>query len=129
MDDQVSNPFPFALCDKQKSSIYLKFSPDPVPVWSRPYKGQVRLINSNLTQTSSGRVEVYQKRQWGTVCASAMSQGAADSVCRQLGFTNALEIGVSSELVMGIRGNGKETRLERGINTQCLHELICYIYV
>ncbi|CAI8003368.1 Scavenger receptor cysteine-rich type 1 protein M130 [Geodia barretti] len=75
---------------------------NPVPIWSRPYKGQVRLISSNLTRPSSGRVEVHQKNQWGTVCASAMSQGAADSVCRQLGFTNALGRGISSEPGSGV---------------------------
>lgn len=77
--------------------IFSKLLTDPVPLWSRPYKGQVRLINSNLSHTSSGRVEVWQKSQWGTVCASAMSQGAADSVCRQLGYTSALDRGISSE--------------------------------
>lgn len=62
-------------------------------VWAAPYRGQVRLVNENTTSaTSSGRVEVFQAHLWGTVCNQGFNQAAADTVCRQLGYTNAVAV-------------------------------------
>ena len=46
---------------------------------------------TNGTWPSSGVLEVYieGKSKWGTVCSSNFNKGAADSACRQLGYTNA----------------------------------------
>ena len=59
------------------------------------YRGEVRLVsefNNSSVSVSSGRVEVYQGGVWGTVCNKEFNQAAADTVCRQLGYTNALDI-------------------------------------
>ncbi len=66
---------------------------DTSMVWAAPYRGQVRLVNENTTSaTSSGRVEVFQAHLWGTVCNQGFNQAAADTVCRQLGYTNAVAV-------------------------------------
>ena len=53
----------------------------------------MRLVKDDATSAvSSGRVEVYQANTWGTVCNEDFNQAAADSVCRQLGYTNAVSI-------------------------------------
>jgi len=41
---------------------------------------------------SSGRVEVHKNGMWGTVCSRNFNQAAADSVCRQMGYTNAMDV-------------------------------------
>lgn len=63
---------------------------------SQSYNTAVRL--SNTTEyTSSGVLEIYLNKVWGNVCASGTGAGgnkfdqhAADSVCRQMGYTNAV---------------------------------------
>ncbi|XP_071804824.1 scavenger receptor cysteine-rich domain-containing protein DMBT1-like [Asterias amurensis] len=47
----------------------------------------VRLVNG--TTTHEGRVEVYFKCQWGTICDSIWGLKEADTVCRQLGYPSA----------------------------------------
>ena len=52
--------------------------------------GDLRLLsNDGRVNASSGRLEVYYNRQWGTVCDDSFGQTEADSACRQLGFTSA----------------------------------------
>ena len=71
---------------------------DSTMQWESPYRGQVRLVggdgvgNNGSSSVSSGRVEVHQVKTWGTVCKNGFNQAAADSVCRQLGYTNAIDI-------------------------------------
>ena len=48
--------------------------------------GDVRLVNANNNTSTSGRLEVYYRGQWGTVCDDAFNNNAAMVVCRQLGF-------------------------------------------
>ena len=59
------------------------------------YDGQVRLVseieNSSIS-ISSGRIEIHHNGVWGTVCNRDFNQAAADTVCRQLSYTNALDI-------------------------------------
>ena len=64
-------------------------------MWEKPYNGQVRLVTDTLAP-SSGRVEVHQGNKWGTVCARDFGEAAADSVCRQLGYTGSAAISVAS---------------------------------
>ncbi len=52
-----------------------------------PYDTQVRLISD--TFPSTGTLEIYINKQWGNACHAQFDQGAADSACRQLGYTNA----------------------------------------
>ncbi|XP_038052393.1 deleted in malignant brain tumors 1 protein-like [Patiria miniata] len=47
----------------------------------------VRLVNGNMP--NEGRVEVYYKCFWGTICHSGWSIRDADVICRQLGYPSA----------------------------------------
>ena len=38
------------------------------------------------TSLANGRLEVYYKGQWGTMCSDTFSTTEADVVCRMLGF-------------------------------------------
>lgn len=80
------------------SSIHLTILPihpsihstDPALLSSDPYEGQLRLVDGNVQST--GLLEIYLHNQWGTVCSQGFNDAAANSVCRQLGYTNAINI-------------------------------------
>ena len=57
-----------------------------VALWAVPYEGQVRLIGP---YPSKGVVEVYLKSEWGGVCSDNATFTETNSICRQLGYTNA----------------------------------------
>ena len=54
--------------------------------YDNPYNTQVRLTNGDYP--SMGYVLIYLNEQWGPVC-NEIDNGAADSVCKQMGYTNA----------------------------------------
>ena len=58
-------------------------------IWNSPYDLQIRL--SRALYTNQGLVEVYCNGQWGTVCDDGFSLTAANTVCRQLGYTGAAQ--------------------------------------
>ena len=60
---------------------------DPLPVYL-DYKTKVRLVSDHYP--SSGTLEILIDSTWGNVCNTKFNQQAADSVCRQMGYTNAL---------------------------------------
>ncbi len=59
----------------------------PTQKWLHPYDTEVRLRSS--TYFSTGVLEMYANDQWGNICSNKFNQGAADSACRQMGFTGA----------------------------------------
>eukprot|EP00058_Branchiostoma_floridae_P016459 XP_002601947.1 hypothetical protein BRAFLDRAFT_86431 [Branchiostoma floridae] len=64
--------------------------------------GTLRLAGGTVDR--EGRVEVYHKGQWGTVCDDGWGQTDAEVVCRQLGFPGAER--ATSSGYFG-RGNGQ----------------------
>ena len=69
--------------------LSLSLSLDTQRIWDNPFPGMIRLVNGRVT--NEGRVEVYCNGQWGTVCDSTFGIAAANTVCRQLGYTHALQ--------------------------------------
>ncbi|XP_064388366.1 soluble scavenger receptor cysteine-rich domain-containing protein SSC5D-like isoform X4 [Halichondria panicea] len=56
--------------------------------------GDLRLVDSSRrTGVSSGRLEVYYRGQWGTVCNDRFGSNDATVACRQLGYTNHTNYG------------------------------------
>ena len=56
-----------------------------------PYVGQIYLSNDTSYFNSSGILYLYYDNEWLPVCARSFNQYAADSACRQLGYTNAID--------------------------------------
>uniref|UniRef100_A0A3Q1BQR2 SRCR domain-containing protein n=1 Tax=Amphiprion ocellaris TaxID=80972 RepID=A0A3Q1BQR2_AMPOC len=53
--------------------------------------GSVRLVSTDGL-LDRGRVEIFLRGEWGTVCDDLFSAKAGSVVCRQLGFTKALAV-------------------------------------
>lgn len=53
--------------------------------------GSVRLVSTDGL-SDRGRVEIFIRGQWGTVCDDLFTTKAGTVVCRQLGFTTALAV-------------------------------------
>ena len=64
----------------------------------QPYSGGVRLVGGEFP--SEGRLEVYFNGEWGGVCREGLGQKAADTACRQLGYTHAENV-TSSQAGVG----------------------------
>ena len=60
-------------------------------IWGNPYNGMVRLIKGNYI--NEGLMEVYCNGQWGTVCDDGFSSDDANTVCKQLGYSRAVNKG------------------------------------
>ena len=57
-------------------------------IWDNPYNGMVRLTRGSYS--NEGLVEVYCNGQWGTVCDDGFSSTDANTVCKQLGYSRAV---------------------------------------
>lgn len=53
--------------------------------------GSVRLVSADGL-SDRGRVEIFIRGEWGTVCDDLFTSKAGTVVCRQLGFTKALAV-------------------------------------
>ncbi|KAJ8369335.1 hypothetical protein SKAU_G00093630 [Synaphobranchus kaupii] len=62
--------------------------------------GAVRLVSTQKL-ADRGRVEIFVKGEWGTVCDDMFNSKAAAVVCRQLGFPVALRVAKRAELGPG----------------------------
>lgn len=75
-------------------------APPPTEPPKPPQKVHVRLAGEKRKHTE-GRVEVYYKGEWGTVCDDDFSIHAAHVICRELGFMEALSWAPSSKYGKG----------------------------
>ena len=71
-----------------------------VKTFFSPYNSQV-LLNFT-TFPSQGTLEIYLNQQWGNICYSKFNQYAADTACRQMGYTNAIAITKTNTLTANI---------------------------
>lgn len=60
--------------------------------------GKVRLVSPHPNRSDRGRVEIFVRGEWGTVCDDLFDNKAAAVVCRQLGFVRALRVAKPSEM-------------------------------
>lgn len=79
----------------------------PISFWQHPYtyETQVRLIpQTQPSYYSTGVLEIYHSGLWGSVCFSNgnFDESAADSACRQMGYTN-------SETFKGVSNTSNDT--------------------
>lgn len=58
--------------------------------------GDVRL--ANMSTTNSGRLEIFLRGTWGTICYDGFTKGAALAACRQLGYYDVLNYGTVRNL-------------------------------
>ena len=65
-------------------------------------ESNIRLVNSNDAPTttlfSSGRLEIYLRGEWGTVCGDGFGFREAVVACSQLGFSSVSVFGSIGEL-------------------------------
>lgn len=56
-------------------------------IWASPYDTQIRLTEG--TFVTDGLVEIYCLYEWGTINRDGFDQLDADTICKQLGYTEA----------------------------------------
>ncbi|TRY89271.1 hypothetical protein DNTS_031844 [Danionella cerebrum] len=77
----------------------------------RPRAGTVRLVSPDGNrERERGRVEIFVRGEWGTVCDDLFSIQAASVVCRQLGFPVAMRVAKRAEF--GAGGAGLQIMLD-----------------
>ncbi len=58
----------------------------------------MRLVDGFFSGSGSGRLEIYLRGEWGTVCDDGFGFPEADVACRQLGYVSASRVGNVGEL-------------------------------
>ncbi|XP_042359266.1 deleted in malignant brain tumors 1 protein-like [Plectropomus leopardus] len=111
-------------CSGRESSVtqcnlreYVRTSQDRIEEASVTCSGNVKLIGGN--NRCAGRVEFYDKGQWGTVCGEAWDMNDANVVCKQLDCGRAHKMTTMTEYGQGpgqtwsdqIECNGLESTL------------------
>ena len=83
-------------CSSQKEQInFLRYN----CLFSHILDGALRLVNTTSTQLqTSGRLEIFLNRQWGTVCSDSFGATEATVACGQLGFTGYSRYGTVGSL-------------------------------
>ncbi|XP_073785851.1 HHIP-like protein 1 isoform X4 [Danio rerio] len=66
----------------------------------RPRAGTVRIVSADLRK-DRGRVEIFVRGEWGTVCDDLFNIQAAAVVCRQMGFPVAVRVAKRAEFGAG----------------------------
>ncbi|XP_071359421.1 scavenger receptor cysteine-rich domain-containing protein DMBT1-like [Trachinotus anak] len=127
------------ICEVQPgtNSTVSPTTPDPIPQTSASQvnitattavgnssaaEGEIRLVNGN--SSCSGRVEIFHRGQWGTVCDDGWGVLDAQVVCRQLGCGRVLSSPQNARFGPGrgpiwlddVTCSGSESKL-----TQCRH--------
>merc|ERR1712072_472349 len=65
------------------------------PFCPSPKEGAPRVCGIQRNASVAGRLEIFEKGNWGTVCDSSFNHVAAGVVCRQMGYTNGYFLGNS----------------------------------
>ena len=52
-------------------------------------EGDLRLVDTVTSTRTIGRLEIYLRGEWGTVCDDIFGRTEANVACRQLGFDSA----------------------------------------
>lgn len=47
------------------------------------------MVNLYGRSTNAGRIVIYHKGRWGTICSTGLSSQIRDLLCEQVGFSNA----------------------------------------
>ncbi|KAG2469290.1 HIPL2 protein, partial [Polypterus senegalus] len=75
---------------------------------SKPRKGRRRKLRQGMVRLASpgkrldrGRVEIFIKGEWGTICDDLFDSKAATVVCRQLGYPFAIRVAKRAEMGQG----------------------------
>ena len=61
--------------------------------------GELRLVSSfSNSSGDGGRLEIFLRGEWGTVCDSGFGTAEGDVACRQLGYNSVRHVGSVDEL-------------------------------